>query len=128
MWGMPVRGPTHLPKVKQNKQEGCEVPKGLIHCPYSTFSSLLFEDNRWFISVTQRFLFWSWNLDWGLDAYFSKSKRYSCSAADAQILSALHRLRYLLLITACQCLLRTVYIHFLNIHSGHTSRDSSWRL
>lgn len=51
--GISTLSPTHLPKVKQNKQKAYEVPTGLIHCPYTTFSSLLFEDNRWFISVTQ---------------------------------------------------------------------------
>lgn len=51
--GLSTLSPTHLPRVKQNKQKGCEVPRGLTDCPYLTFSSLLFEDNRWFISVMQ---------------------------------------------------------------------------
>lgn len=54
MGGISTLSPAHLPKVKENQQNGYLLPKRLIYCLHSTFSSLVFEGNRWFISVTQR--------------------------------------------------------------------------
>lgn len=80
----------------------------------------------------------SWNLLEGsstdqLDTCFPKNKRYSCAEADVWIRSALHLSQHSLIITTCQCLLRTAYIYFLNlgrknIHGGHDFWGSTWRL
>lgn len=80
----------------------------------------------------------SWILDEGsstdqLDTCFPENKRYSCSEADVWILSALHLSQHSLIITTCQCLLRTAYIYFLTLgikhtHNGHNFWNSTWRL
>lgn len=100
------------------------MPQGLTQCPYTTFS---------FLSPTIRNLGEGSSTD-QLDTCFPKNKRYSCSEVNVWIHSALHLSQHSLIITTCQCLLRTAYIYFLNlrikknIHSGHDFWDSTWRL
>lgn len=67
-WGVQMESSSvqcslHASLLRKTKQaNGYQKPKGLMYCPYATFS-LPFEENRWLVAVTHRLMLRSPNLD-----------------------------------------------------------------